>query len=129
MSTNGDHEMADAVAGADIGSAEIEVVEPQRIRVLPGSTDTAASFEFTKEDHTLGNALRYIIMKNPDVEFCGYSIPHPSEAKMNLRIQTWDEVNVYDVLEKGLNDLMDLCDVVVDKFTVSRDAFNASKTS
>ncbi|KAG2160741.1 DNA-directed RNA polymerase I and III 14 KDA polypeptide [Aureobasidium pullulans] len=129
MSTNGDHEMADAVAGADIGSAEIEIVEPQRIRVLPGSTDTAASFEFTKEDHTLGNALRYIIMKNPDVEFCGYSIPHPSEAKMNLRIQTWDEVNVYDVLEKGLNDLMDLCDVVVDKFTVSRDAFNASKTS
>ncbi|KAI5194129.1 DNA-directed RNA polymerase I and III 14 KDA polypeptide [Aureobasidium subglaciale] len=145
MSTNGDHDMADAIAGADINTTEIEVVEPQRIRVLPGSTDTAASFEFTKEDHTLGNALRYIIMKNPDVEFCGYSIPHPSEAKMNLRIQTWgkadadrhvtqganpstDEVNVYDVLEKGLNDLMDLCDVVVDKFTVSRDAFNASKT-
>ncbi|KAI4720593.1 DNA-directed RNA polymerase I and III 14 KDA polypeptide [Aureobasidium sp. EXF-10727] len=144
MSANGDHEMADAVAGAAVDGAEVEVVEPQRIRVLPGSTDTAASFEFTKEDHTLGNALRYIIMKNPDVEFCGYSIPHPSEAKMNLRIQTWgkdrrshgdmqiadaytDEVNVYDVLEKGLNDLMDLCDVVVDKFTVSRDAFNASK--
>ncbi|KAI4727631.1 DNA-directed RNA polymerase I and III 14 KDA polypeptide [Aureobasidium sp. EXF-10728] len=129
MSANGDHEMTDAVAGAAVDGAEVEVVEPQRIRVLPGSTDTAASFEFTKEDHTLGNALRYIIMKNPDVEFCGYSIPHPSEAKMNLRIQTWDEVNVYDVLEKGLNDLMDLCDVVVDKFTVSRDAFNASKAS
>ena len=30
---------------------------------LPGSTDTAASFEFTDEGHTLGNALRYIIMK------------------------------------------------------------------
>ncbi|KAI4848492.1 DNA-directed RNA polymerase I and III 14 KDA polypeptide [Aureobasidium sp. EXF-8845] len=127
MSTNGDHEMADASVGADVTDAEVELVEPQRIRVLPGSTDTAASFEFTKEDHTLGNALRYIIMKNPDVEFCGYSIPHPSEAKMNLRIQTWDEVNVYDVLEKGLSDLMDLCDVVVDKFTVSRDEFNASK--
>jgi DNA-directed RNA polymerase subunit L len=26
---------------------------------------------------------------SPDVEFCGYSIPHPSEAKMNLRIQTY----------------------------------------
>ncbi|KAH0373265.1 hypothetical protein KCU65_g630, partial [Aureobasidium melanogenum] len=144
--TNGDHEMADAVVGAEVDAADVELAEPQRIRVLPGSTDTAASFEFTKEDHTLGNALRYIIMKNPDVEFCGYSIPHPSEAKMNLRIQTWgidrfdhdemqitdystDEVNVYDVLEKGLNDLMDLCDVVVDKFTVSRDAFNASKAA
>lgn len=30
---------------------------------LPGASDTAASFEFKKEDHTLGNALRYIIMK------------------------------------------------------------------
>lgn len=30
---------------------------------LPGSSATAASFEFEKEGHTLGNALRYIIMK------------------------------------------------------------------
>ena len=30
---------------------------------LPGSTDHAASFAFEKEDHTLGNALRYMIMK------------------------------------------------------------------
>jgi len=31
------------------------------------------------------------------------------------------------VLEKGLDDLMDLCDVVMDKFTVARDDFNAAK--
>jgi len=43
-------------------------VAARRIRVLPGATDTAASFEFEHEDHTLGNALRYMIMKNPDVE-------------------------------------------------------------
>lgn len=47
------------------------------------------SFQIENEDHTLGNALRYIIMRNPEVEFCGYSIPHPSEAKMNMRIQTY----------------------------------------
>lgn len=35
-------------------------------------------------------------------------------------------MNVNEVLEKGLNDLMDLCDVVVDKFTVARDEFNSS---
>ena len=34
MSTNGDHEMADANAGADINDAEVELVEPQRIRVV-----------------------------------------------------------------------------------------------
>lgn len=30
---------------------------------LPGDSPTAASFEFLHEDHTLGNALRYVIMK------------------------------------------------------------------
>ena len=33
---------------------------------LVGASDTAASFEFDAEDHTLGNALRYIIMKKYD---------------------------------------------------------------
>lgn len=33
------------------------------MRQLPGSTATAASFEFANEGHTLGNALRYVIMK------------------------------------------------------------------
>ena len=28
-------------------------------------------------------------LRSPDVELCGYSIPHPSEAVMNLRIQTY----------------------------------------
>jgi len=98
-------------------------VDRDRIRVLAGATESAASFQFDGEDHTLGNALRYIIMKNPDVEFCGYSIPHPSETKMNLRIQTYDNVSVYQVLDKGLEDLMNMCDVVTDKFTASREEF------
>jgi len=55
---------------------------------------------------------------SPDVEFCGYSIPHPSEAKMNLRIQTYGEngKTAVDALEKGLDDLMALCEAVEDKF-------------
>jgi len=128
---------------------------------LPGSSDTAASFEFTDEDHTLGNALRYIIMKkcvppahfsaifplsfflsrpslpryllrlwerarltihSPNVEFCGYSIPHPSEPKMNIRIQTY-EGTAFEALAKGFDDLADLCDVVLEKFSEEREAY------
>ncbi|KAF7117514.1 hypothetical protein CNMCM5793_006536 [Aspergillus hiratsukae] len=102
-------------------------LEEKRIVVLPGATETAASFQFEGEGHTLGNALRYAIMKNPQVEFCGYTIPHPSEAKMNLRIQTYDTTTAVEALEKGLEALMDLCDVVTDKFTSARDAFNAAQ--
>ncbi|KAG5930378.1 hypothetical protein E4U42_001624 [Claviceps africana] len=96
---------------------EEEEVEAQRVKILPGSTDTAASFEFTDEGHTLGNALR------PDVEFCAYTIPHPSEPKMNFRIQTYEGAAV-DALKKGLHDLQDVCDVVADEFWTKRQAFN-----
>merc|ERR1712225_223245 len=63
-----DVSMGDAPAAAEVGAAQEDDTvsvfdEEQRIRILPGSSDTAASFEFKKEDHTLGNALRYIIMK------------------------------------------------------------------
>ncbi|KAF4452246.1 DNA-directed RNA polymerase I and III subunit RPAC2 [Fusarium austroafricanum] len=105
---------------------EEEETEPQRIRILPGSTDTAASFEFIDEGHTLGNALRYIIMKNPDVEFCAYSIPHPSEPKMNIRIQTYSGTAV-DALKKGLTDIQEVCDVVADEFWSKREAYNAEQ--
>jgi len=33
-----------------------------------------------------------LIFDSPDVEFCGYSIPHPSEELMNIRIQTYGEL-------------------------------------
>ncbi|TLS23307.1 uncharacterized protein PpBr36_05890 [Pyricularia pennisetigena] len=102
---------------------EEEEEEEQRVKMLPGSTETAASFEFLKEGHTMGNALRYIIMKNPEVELCAYAIPHPSEHKMNLRIQTYEGTTAIEALEKGLKDLQELCDVVTDKFTVARDDF------
>jgi len=105
--------------------AETYDLAKSRLRVLPGSSETAASFEFIDEDHTLGNALRYMIMKNPHVEFCAYSIPHPSEAKMNVRIQTYDGYSVYDALEKGFDDLADLCDVVTEKYTQARADFTA----
>lgn len=44
---------------------EQEVLDTEKIKILPGATEdgTAASFQITEEDHTLGNALRYIIMK------------------------------------------------------------------
>lgn len=38
-----------------------------------------------------------------------------------------DNTTAMEALEKGLNDLMDLCDVVSDKFTVARDAFVAEQ--
>ncbi|KAJ5873473.1 DNA-directed RNA polymerase I and III subunit [Penicillium subrubescens] len=105
------------------------LLDEKRIVVLPGSTETSASFQFDGEGHTMGNALRYSIMKNPAVEFCGYTIPHPSDAKMHVRIQTNDTTTALEALEKGFNDLMDLCDVVTEKFTAARDQFKEDQVN
>ncbi|KAH7581030.1 DNA-directed RNA polymerases I and III subunit RPAC2 [Nakaseomyces glabratus] len=114
--TNGD--ALENVEEEDIEDQEEESLKT-KIKLLPQATSedgTCASFQIAQEDHTLGNALRYIIMKNPEVEFCGYSIPHPSEELLNLRIQTYGNITAVDALQKGLDDLIDLCDAVKDKF-------------
>lgn len=47
-----------------------------------------ATFVIVNEDHTLGNCIRYCLNCNPNVSFAGYSVPHPAEPKLNLRIQS-----------------------------------------
>jgi len=54
-------------------------------------------------------------------------LAHFPKCPSKTNRQEKDEVSVYDVLEKGLSDLMDMCDVVIDKFTIARDEFNANK--
>ena len=90
---DGDLEMADAEGGAEEGSVASggNLVEPQRLRLvrehgierwrvelltdekLQGSSNTAASFAFDKEDHTLGNALRYLITKKSVLPCVAYA--------------------------------------------------------
>ena len=93
--------------------------DADKIKLLPGSSEdgTAATFQIIDEDHTLGNTLRYVIMKNPEVEFCGYSIPHPSENKMNVRIQTYGNISSVEALHQGLDNLSELCTVIETKFS------------
>ncbi|KAI9684256.1 MAG: RNA polymerase subunit AC19 [Bathelium mastoideum] len=126
-------------------------LDEQRLHVLHGSTEDAASFEFLHEDHTFGNALRHAIMKkyvdpvnscpvagsglrqtpsafidtmnSPAVELAGYTIPHPSESKMHIRIQMYDGASAYDALEKGIDDLDDMCDAILEKFEAAKEEF------
>ena len=58
------------------------------VEVEAGADAASATFTLHHEDHTMGNTLRYVLNKNPEVSFVGYSVPHPSEPKMNIRLQT-----------------------------------------
>ncbi|KAH9833150.1 RBP11-like subunits of RNA polymerase [Rhodofomes roseus] len=75
---------------------------------------SAATYQIHDESHTLGNALRWMLMKNPKVEFCGYSVPHPSENHIHIRIQMYDNLSSLEALLQALSDLDDLC-VTIDE--------------
>ena len=49
------------------------------------------------------------------VEYCGYSVPHPSEEKINLRIQTSSKPAV-EVLKTGLVNLQKVSLHALDTF-------------
>ena len=65
----------------------------------------SATFQFHSEDHTLGNALRYMLSKKPTVQFAGYCVPHPSEATMNVRVQCEPGTRAETVVDEALGDL------------------------
>ncbi|KAA1071979.1 RNA polymerase subunit AC19 [Puccinia graminis f. sp. tritici] len=102
-------------------TAEAILADPEKVTILPGDKYDAMTFSLKDEDHTLGNSLRYIIMKNPEVEFCGYSLPHPSEPKLHLRIQMYDNKSAAGALAKGLDDLEQLVLVLAERYRAELD--------
>lgn len=61
-----------------------------------------------------------------EVDFCGYSVPHPVEAKMHLRVQTSGTLfsqpfwflgeSATKALVKGLHTFEHICDVIEDRY-------------
>ncbi|KAL7548880.1 hypothetical protein ACHAWF_012143 [Thalassiosira exigua] len=49
---------------------------------------SSRTFVLGDEDHTLGNALRHVLIHDARVDFAGYCVPHPSEPVVHVRVQT-----------------------------------------
>ncbi|KAF8960301.1 RBP11-like subunits of RNA polymerase [Flammula alnicola] len=92
----------------------------EKIKLLKSSPDlSTATYQIHDESHTIGNSLRWMLMKNPKVEFCGYSAPHPSENMINVRIQMYDNLSSLDALINALADLDKVCETVEDEYLAS----------
>ena len=110
-------------------SQRVSPPEPQdskRLVVLAGERDagdTCRTFIFHKEGHTLGNALRHMLLMNPRVVFAGYTIPHPAEDQMHLRIQTTEDYPAQSALKTALQDLKSLATLSKKKFAQDVDRY------
>ncbi|XP_078435733.1 RNApolymerase 14 kDa subunit [Wolffia australiana] len=65
----------------------------------------SSTFSLMDEDHTLANSVRFTLNQDPRIEFCGYSIPHPSENRVNIRVQTTGDP-AKEVFKDALHDLL-----------------------
>lgn len=96
--------------------------EEPELNIIESPEPTAATFVFHHEDHTIGNTLRYILNKTPEVAFVGYSVPHPSEPKMNLRLQTVGP-SATTVLHEALGNVYEVGAHVLTTFDAAIDDF------
>jgi len=90
----------------------MEFTQHRELSVEEEEDGLGGTYSLSGEGHTLGNALRYLAVKDPQVEFCGYSVPHPAEPVMNIRIQTKSEPSI-EALERSLHSLMGFTDNVL----------------
>ena len=75
-----------------------------------------ATYSLQNEDHTLGNCLRYKLNKNPGVALAGYSVPHPMERKVNVRVQTIQPLTADGAMREALLDVVSICEHVTETF-------------
>ncbi|KAK8349182.1 hypothetical protein V6Z11_A06G126800 [Gossypium hirsutum] len=87
--------------------------------------NSPATFSLTDEDHTIANVVRFTLNQDPRVTFCGYSIPHPLEARVNIIVQTTGDP-AREVLKDACQNLMLMCRHVRCTFDKAVEDFKAS---
>lgn len=100
--------------------------QPSRLHIQNANADmTACTFAIRHEDHTLGNVLRHTLIQNEQkVEFAGYSVPHPSEPIVQIRVQTHANLqkgtssnpfSAPQALQEACDTVSKQCDFVLDQ--------------
>ncbi|XP_047333337.1 DNA-directed RNA polymerases I and III subunit RPAC2 [Impatiens glandulifera] len=87
---------------------------------------SSSTFSITNEDHTLANSVRFTLNQDPRVVSCGYSMPHPSEARVNMRVQTTGDP-ASEVLKDACQELMLTCKHINSVFEQAVSDFKASQ--
>ncbi len=74
--------------GIEFSETTQQIEKKNNLEIKISEDKKACTYTFTDEDHTLGNLVRYFLIKDNRVNFAGYDITHPSENTMNVRVQT-----------------------------------------
>ncbi|XP_069827350.1 DNA-directed RNA polymerase II subunit RPB11-a [Dendropsophus ebraccatus] len=79
----------------------------------------ACLFTINKEDHTIGNIIKSQLLKDPQVLFAGYKVPHPLEHKIIIRVQTTPEYSPQEAFTNAITDLISELSLLEERFRVA----------
>lgn len=107
----------------------------KKLEIESSGSEYSSTFILREEDHTIGNALRHVLAEDQRIELVGYSIPHPLENKLHIRIQTLEKnpdgsatnFHAVDGLKAGCQELKDRGAILIDTFERALSEFNANK--
>ena len=84
-------------------------VVPEHLEKVSFERDTkvpnAGTFVLQREDHTAGNLLRMQLLRNENVLFSGYMMPHPLEYHVVLKVQTTRKSAPIEAVKGAVEDL------------------------
>lgn len=64
------------------------------VEQVSGIMPNSSLFKLDKEDHTLANLLRMKLHESPYVHIAGYRVPHPTQHRVELRVQTASDLGL-----------------------------------
>ncbi|OAF71158.1 RNA polymerase II subunit B11 [Intoshia linei] len=77
----------------------------------------SAIFTINKEDHTIGNLIKVQLIKDPNVVFAGYKVPHPLDHKVIVRVQTTGRATPHDCFKSAITDIISELSLLKERFT------------
>lgn len=84
--------------------------------VVDSKMQNTGKFIIRKEDHTIGNMLRMQLLKNRDVIFAGYKVPHPLEHNLVIKVQTTSSITPIRAMQRAIMELNNDLGIVKDRF-------------
>lgn len=104
--------------------------ERRRIHIYPDEkVPDAVVVHIWLEDHTLGNILRMELLRNKEVLFCGYKVPHPLNHMIEIRLQTMPTTTPEKVIKHAVKNLRGECKDMLEQFDRGVAALNSSSPS
>mmetsp|Transcript_28819 Transcript_28819/g.49199 ORF Transcript_28819/g.49199 Transcript_28819/m.49199 type:complete len:122 (+) Transcript_28819:24-389(+) len=76
----------------------------------------AVNFIIEKEGHTIGNLVRMQLLRDPNVIFGGYKVPHPLENHIEVKVQTNDNSTPNESMIACIKSLLRELDQIKESF-------------